>query len=89
LLGRLVAVCFDQTPALIIRYEWGSEWGRKMFTSAECQAHAEEKMAQAERDGPHPKRLITAAKAWFFLANQLRPTEVVTKRRPKRHVKAS
>jgi hypothetical protein len=59
-----------------------------MFTSAECRAHAEEKMAQAERDGSHRKRLITAAEAWLFLADQLRPTKVVTKRRPKRHVKA-
>jgi ABC-type Zn uptake system ZnuABC Zn-binding protein ZnuA len=42
-----------------------------MFTSAECRAHAEEKLAQAERDGRHRRRLITAAEAWLYLANQL------------------
>jgi hypothetical protein len=42
-----------------------------MFTSAECQAIAEQKLAEAERDPHHKKRLRTAAEAWFILANQL------------------
>jgi hypothetical protein len=45
-----------------------------MYTSAECRAQAEEKLAQAERDDQHRNRLITAAEAWLFLANQLRRT---------------
>jgi hypothetical protein len=55
-----------------------------MFTSAECQAHAEEKLAQAERDGPHRRRLTTAAEAWLFLANQLRPFEAIAEKRRRR-----
>jgi hypothetical protein len=46
-----------------------------MYTSAECRAQAEEKLAQAERDDQHRNRLITAAEAWLFLANQLRRHE--------------
>jgi hypothetical protein len=60
-----------------------------MFTSAECQANAEEKKAQAERDGPHRKRLITAAEAWLVLASQLGSTEIATKRRSKSRVTAT
>lgn len=62
-----------------------------MFTSAQCQALAEEKLAQAERDDRHRKRLITAAEAWLFLANQLRQAEMAlhpknpTRRRKRRH----
>jgi hypothetical protein len=67
----------------------GVEGGRKMFTSAECQAHAEEKLAQAERDGPHRRRLMTSAEGWFFLAQQLRSTEIVAKRRSKNRLKAT
>ena len=65
-----------------------------MFTSAECLAQAEQKLAQAESDDRHRKRLITAAEAWLFLASQLRldeatfpHDEVVTKRRSKSRVK--
>ena len=36
---------------------------------------AEQKLAQAERDERHRKRLITAAEAWLFLASQLRRVE--------------
>jgi hypothetical protein len=46
-----------------------------MLTSAECRVQAEQKLAQAERDGRHRKRLITAAEAWLFLASQLRRVE--------------
>ena len=39
---------------------------------------AEQKLAQAERDERHRKRLITAAEAWLFLASQLRRVEAVS-----------
>jgi hypothetical protein len=42
-----------------------------MFTSAECRAQAEQKLAQAEHDVQHRRRLITAAEAWLLLADQL------------------
>jgi hypothetical protein len=41
-----------------------------MFTSAECRAQAEQKLAQAEHDNRNHKRLIVAAEAWLFLAGQ-------------------
>ena len=47
-----------------------------MFTSAECRAHAEQKIAQAEHDPRHRRRLITAAEAWLNLASLLRRAEV-------------
>ena len=66
-----------------------------MLTSAECRAQAEQKLAQAEHDERHQKRLITAAEAWLFLASQLRRAEaaflhdeVGTKRRSKSRMKA-
>jgi hypothetical protein len=40
-----------------------------MFTSAECRAQAEQKLAQADHDDRHRKRLITAAEGWHFLAS--------------------
>jgi hypothetical protein len=46
-----------------------------MFTSAECRAHAEQKLEQAEHDQQHRRRLITAAEAWLNLASLLRRTE--------------
>jgi hypothetical protein len=46
-----------------------------MLTSAECRAQAEAKLAQAEHDGRHRRRLITAAEAWLHLASQLRRVE--------------
>jgi hypothetical protein len=46
-----------------------------MLSSAECRAYAEEKLAQAERDDGHRKRLITAAEAWLILASQMRRLE--------------
>jgi hypothetical protein len=42
-----------------------------MFTSAECRAIAEQKLADAERDPQHRERLRKAAEAWVILANQL------------------
>jgi hypothetical protein len=62
-----------------------------MFTSAECRAFAEQKLAEADRDCRHRKRLITAAEGWLLLASQLRRLEaaplpnieVVAKRRLK------
>jgi hypothetical protein len=65
-----------------------------MFTSAECRAQAEQKLAQAELDDRNRKRLIVAAEAWLFLAGQMRRgeaafanDEVVTKRRSKSRMK--
>ena len=36
---------------------------------------AEEKLAEADRDNRHRRRLITAAEGWLFLASQLRRLE--------------
>jgi hypothetical protein len=49
-----------------------------MFTTAECQAIAEQKLAEAERDEKNSKRLITAAEGWLLLANRLRRIEAAT-----------
>ena len=46
-----------------------------MLTSAECRALAEQKLAQAERDLRHSRRLINAAEGWLILAGQLRRLE--------------
>jgi hypothetical protein len=46
-----------------------------MFTSAECRAYAEQKLAQADHDQRHRRRLITAAEAWLKLASLLRRAE--------------
>jgi hypothetical protein len=63
--------CFDQTHVLIIRYRSQGTGVVAMFTSAECRAHAEEKLAQAEREPRNRKRLTTAAEGWLFLAGQM------------------
>ena len=58
-----------------------------MYTSAECRAQAEEKLAQAKQaDRRRRNRLITAAEAWLLLASQLRRVEAafVPKKRSKR-----
>jgi len=56
---------------------WDCDRGASsMFTSAECRAHAEQKLAQAEHDQQHRRRLITAAEAWLNLASLLRRAEV-------------
>jgi hypothetical protein len=46
-----------------------------MYTSGECRAQVEQKLAQAQRNDRKRKRLIVAAEAWLFLARQLRRTE--------------
>ena len=51
-----------------------------MFTSAECRAHAEQKLAQAEHDRRHRRGLITAAEAWLNLASLLRQAEATVAR---------
>jgi hypothetical protein len=42
-----------------------------MFTSAECRAHAAEKLAAAEDNPQHRKRLLIAAEAWLHLADKI------------------
>jgi hypothetical protein len=46
-----------------------------MFTVAECRARAEQKLAQAERDGRHRRKLIAAAEAWLLFANRIEVIE--------------
>jgi hypothetical protein len=46
-----------------------------MFTSSECSAIAERKLAQAENDDQGRRRLINAAESWFFLASRLSEKE--------------
>jgi hypothetical protein len=38
-------------------------------------SYVEQKLAQAERDQQHRRRLITAAEAWLVLASQMRRLE--------------
>ena len=45
------------------------------LTSAECRILAEEKLAEADRDKRHRRRLITAAEGWLVLASCLRRLE--------------
>jgi hypothetical protein len=76
--GPNLNVCnFDQTHSPASRYtDSAIRVGvLPMYTSAECRAQAKEKLAQAERDDQHRNRLVTAAEAWLFLANQLRRHE--------------
>ena len=49
-----------------------------MFTSAECRAHADEKLARAEREPRNRRRLTTAAEGWLFLAGQMTRLEKAT-----------
>jgi hypothetical protein len=42
-----------------------------MFTVAECKAKAAEKLAQAEREPRHRRKLENAAKAWLILASKV------------------
>jgi hypothetical protein len=58
----------------------------RMFTSAECRAQAEAKLAQAASDDRHRRRLITAAEAWLHLASQLRRIEVVGTIQPEEEI---
>ena len=54
-----------------------------MFTSGECRTRAEQKLAQAEHDQQHRRRLITAAEAWLNLASLLRRVEATVAPREK------
>jgi hypothetical protein len=56
---------------MLLRYVGGTP----MFTSAECRAMSEQKLAQAEHDDRHRNRLITAAQGWLLLASQIRRLE--------------
>ena len=42
-----------------------------MFTVDECRAKAAEKLAQAEREPRHRRKLQNAAQAWLFLASKI------------------
>jgi hypothetical protein len=46
-----------------------------MFTSAECEAHAKEKLAAAESNPQHRRRLLIAAEAWLHLADKIKRAE--------------
>jgi uncharacterized protein YigE (DUF2233 family) len=49
-----------------------------MLTSAECQAKADKKLAQAEREPRNHKRLLAAAEGWCILASIMeRPMLVI------------
>ena len=50
-----------------------------MLTSAECEAHAKEKLAAADGDLQHRRRLLTAAEAWLHLADLVRCDPPLTK----------
>lgn len=66
-------VDFEQTRFPVIRYSLARTVteGITMFTPAQCQAVAQQKLAEAERDPQHRERLRRAAEAWVILANQL------------------
>jgi hypothetical protein len=49
-------------------------------TAAQCQARADEKLAEAERDPQHRQRHRNAAEAWAFLAKQLREADAAQRR---------
>jgi hypothetical protein len=42
-----------------------------MFTAAECRRKATEKLALAERDIRHRRKLQNAAEAWLVLASRM------------------
>jgi hypothetical protein len=46
-----------------------------MFTKAECEAKAAEKLAQAEREPNHRGKLQNAAKSWLILASKIIPDD--------------
>jgi hypothetical protein len=67
-----------------------------MFTSSECCAIAEKKLAQAESDDRNRRRLVNAAKSWLFLASRLSGKEtafsidtVIAKRRSMKRQKGN
>ncbi len=58
-----------------------------MLTSAECRQRAEEKIADAERQPRHEKRLRTAAQGWLVLAEIMERLETSVSGGPKRRRK--
>jgi hypothetical protein len=54
-----------------------------MFTSDECRFMAEQKLAQAEHNLQHRRRLVTAAQGWILLARQLIQVEADTRKAEK------
>jgi hypothetical protein len=46
-----------------------------MYSSDECRAYAEQKLALAKHDQKHRRRLVAAAEAWLNLASILRRAE--------------
>jgi hypothetical protein len=46
-----------------------------MLTSSECRKRAEQKIAEAELQPRHEKRLRTAAQGWFILADLMAQVE--------------
>jgi hypothetical protein len=78
------AVCFEQTfDPPVANSPWHSP-RNFMFTktSAQCRERAKQKLAQAERDKRHSRRLIDAAQAWLLIASNLRRMEVRALRVP-------
>jgi hypothetical protein len=47
-----------------------------MFTSTECRVHAQQKLAQTDRDDRYRTGSLAAAEAWLILASQMRRLEV-------------
>jgi hypothetical protein len=54
-----------------------------MLTSAECQAKADEKLAQVEREPRNHKRLLAAAEGWGILAGIMERLESSAMKRRK------
>ena len=46
-----------------------------IFTSAECRARAEQKLAEAEQDKRRSRKLVAAATAWLYLASKTAEVE--------------
>jgi hypothetical protein len=58
-----------------------------VFTSSQCRAQAEEKIAQAEREPQHRRRLLTAAQGWLLLAAQMRRLEATRSRKKRSKIR--
>jgi hypothetical protein len=46
-----------------------------MSVAEECRIRAQQKLAQAEREPRHSRKLIDAAQAWLLLADNLKRVE--------------
>ena len=68
---------FEQTRLQAIRYEsvLAGIGGDANVYICRVPNKGREKLAQAERDHRHSRRLIDAAEAWLFLAGQMRRLE--------------